>query len=80
MKLLKTGVISEEIIHEMFKELNDFIFIDPKIPDVKKNYVNTKKLKITNEDSREKIIDLITGNAGKVRAGSPVTLCIQADG
>jgi hypothetical protein len=56
--------ISEEIIHEMFKELNDFIFIDPKIPDFNKNYTNTNKFNITNEDSREKIIDLIVRHTG----------------
>ena len=28
-----TGIISEDIIHEMFNEINDFIHIDPKIPD-----------------------------------------------
>ena len=55
-----TGVISEEIIHEMFIEMKDFIYIDPKIPDSKKNYLKTARLKITNEDSREKIMDLIT--------------------
>jgi hypothetical protein len=60
-----TGIISEEIIQEMFKELNDFICIDPKIPDFNKNYVSTNKLNITNEDSREKIIDLIVRHTGK---------------
>jgi hypothetical protein len=35
----------------MFKELNDFIFIDPKIPDPEKNYLNTVSLEITNEYS-----------------------------
>lgn len=55
-----TGIISDEIIHEMFKELNDFIFIDPKIPDFKKNYISTYKLNISTDDSREKIIGLIT--------------------
>jgi len=34
----KTGTEYEEIIQEMFKELNDFIFIDPKIPDIEKNF------------------------------------------
>ncbi|MCX6256028.1 MAG: hypothetical protein NTV31_16365 [Bacteroidia bacterium] len=51
--------ISEEIIHEMFKELKNFVFIDPGIPDSKKNFISTNNLKITNEDSREKIMDLI---------------------
>jgi hypothetical protein len=48
-----------------FKELNDFIFVDPQIPDFNKNYVSTKRLSITPEDSREKIMNLITVNADK---------------
>jgi hypothetical protein len=56
------GNVSEEIIHEMFKELRDFIFIDPKIPDPKKDYNNINKLVLSIEDSREKIIDLIVRN------------------
>jgi hypothetical protein len=56
----KTGTEYEEIIKEMFKELNDFIFIDPKIPDPEKNYTLTDKLEITVENSREEIINLIT--------------------
>jgi len=59
-----TGIISEEIIHEMFNEINDFIFIDPKIPDNKKNFTNNIKLNISAEDNRDKIIDTITRNAG----------------
>jgi len=60
-----TGIISEEIIHEMFKELKDFIFIDPKIPDFKKIYISTYKPEITIEDSREKIMDLIARHTDK---------------
>jgi len=44
---------------EMFKELNDFIFIDPKIPDPEKTYSVTSKLNITIDDSREEIINMI---------------------
>jgi len=56
----KTGTEFEEIIQEMFKELNDFIFIDPKIPDSEKKYSVTEKLKITTKNNREEIINLIT--------------------
>jgi hypothetical protein len=59
------GVISEEIIHEMFKELQDFIFIDPQIPEFKKNYLSTDALNITNEDSRDKIMSLIARHVSK---------------
>jgi hypothetical protein len=55
----KTGTEYEEIIKEMFKELNEFIFIDPKIPDPEKTYTVTEKLVITIDNSREEIINLI---------------------
>jgi hypothetical protein len=55
--------IDEEIIHEMFKELKDFIFTDPKIPDFRKNFVNSKRIDISIDDSREKILNLITSLA-----------------
>jgi len=56
----KTGTEYEEIIQEMFKELNDFIFIDPKIPDIEKNFKVTDRLDITTRHNREEIINLIT--------------------
>ena len=56
----KTGTQYEEVIQDMFKELNDFIFTDPKIPDQDKNYTVTDRLDIKTEDSREEIINLIT--------------------
>jgi hypothetical protein len=55
----KTGTNYETVIHEMFKDLNDFIFIDPKIPDPDKTYSVTSKLNITIDDSREEIINMI---------------------
>jgi hypothetical protein len=57
--------IDEEIIHEMFKELKDFIFTDPEIPDIKKNFVSTGRFNISTDDSREKILNLITSQADK---------------
>lgn len=57
--------ISKEIIHEMFKEVKNFIFINPQIPDFNKNYINTDRLKITTEDSRDKVINLITSHSRK---------------
>ena len=56
----KTGTEYEEIIQEMFKELNDFIFIDPKIPDIEKNFTVTDRLEITTQHNRDEIINLIT--------------------
>ena len=60
-----TGIVSEEIIQEMFTELKDFIFIDPKIPDFNKNYISTDKLNIMAEDSRDKIINTVVRHSGK---------------
>jgi hypothetical protein len=56
----KTGTEYEEVIIEMFKELSDFIFIDPKIPDPSKNFTVTDRLNILNEHNREDIINLMT--------------------
>ena len=56
----KTGTEFEKVIQEMFEELNNFIFIDPKIPDPEKVYSVIEKLKITTENDREEIINLIT--------------------
>ena len=56
----KTGTEFEKVIQEMFEELNNFIFIDPKIPDPEKIYSVTEKLKITTENDREEIINMIT--------------------
>lgn len=60
-----TGNNFETIIHEMFAELKDFVFTDPKIPDPNKGYLTTDKLKITTDDSREKIISLIYKHMNK---------------
>jgi len=49
----------EGIIHEMCIDLNEFISIDPKIPVFNKEYVNTAALKISTDDSRDKIISHI---------------------
>ncbi len=56
----KTGTEFEDIITQMFKELSEFISIDPKIPDPEKSYISSGKLDISTENSREEIIDLIT--------------------
>jgi len=58
----KTGTEYEDIIQEMFKDLNDFVHIDPRIPETDKNFTATDRLDITIENSRKEIIDLITGN------------------
>lgn len=61
----RAGISFKQIINEMFIDLNDFILTNPKIPDFKKEYLITDKLNISSDDSREKIISLITSHAGK---------------
>jgi hypothetical protein len=56
----KTGTEYEGIIQEMFRELNDFIYIEPRIPAADKNFHPTSRLDITTGNSREEIISLIT--------------------
>jgi hypothetical protein len=60
-----SGFINEDIIYQMFEELGDFILIDPKIPDYNKNYIGNEKLKISINDSREKIVNLVTKHSVK---------------
>lgn len=58
----KTGTEYEEIIQEMFKDLNDFVHINPRIPDTDKSFTAYDRLDIKTENSRQEIIDLIIGN------------------
>jgi len=58
----KTGTDYEQIIREMFKDLSEFICIKPRIPEREKEFTAPLKLEITNEHSREEIIDLIKEN------------------
>jgi hypothetical protein len=60
-----TGSDYRLALNEMFSELKDFIFINPQIPDINKNYIPTDKLIISTEDSREKIIALVNSHSVK---------------
>jgi hypothetical protein len=60
-----TGNNFEAIIHEMFADLKEFVFTEPKIPDPNKRYLSIDKLKITTDDSREKIISLMYKHMNK---------------
>ena len=60
----KTGTEYEEIIQEMFRDLNDFISTDPKIPDAEKNYLAAEKLEIRTDHSRKEIIDHYNRKSG----------------
>lgn len=57
--IAKTGTEFELVIKEMFKELRDFIFIDPQIPDGEKIYSTTERLDISTSHSREEIVNTI---------------------
>ena len=59
----KTGTEYEVIIREMFKDLHDFIFINPKIPETEKDFKTESRLEITTEHNREDIISMITSRA-----------------
>ncbi len=56
--------IPENIREEMFKDLSDFIFTDPKIPDNNKEFISTIIPEISVADSREKISGIIRDISG----------------
>lgn len=60
-----SGEISDNLVGEMFQDLHDFIFTDPKLPDINKGYLKSPFPVITTEHSREKIIEAITELADK---------------
>ncbi len=53
------SLISHETIHEMFSDLEGFIYTDPKLPDEHKNYIKTFIPEISLHDSRGKITESI---------------------
>ena len=52
--------LDEAIIHDMFSDLKDFIITIPRLPDTDKDYKKTIRLDITNENSREEILEEVT--------------------
>ncbi len=54
-----------DTIREMFAELKDFVITNPTIPDNSKKFRETRQLKISPDDNREKIISLITSMSEK---------------
>jgi hypothetical protein len=52
-----------DIIHEMFSELRNFIFTDPRIPDTNKTFIRKRVPSINTNNSRKEIIDSIVGLA-----------------
>jgi hypothetical protein len=64
-ELIKASTdVNEEHIHEMFNDLKEFIFIDPRLPDQKKEYIKTFRLNITIENNREEIIEEVISKMG----------------
>ncbi len=57
------GDISENLINELFHDLEDFIHTDPKIPDNNKTYIETVIPDISYADTREKITETINNLA-----------------
>jgi hypothetical protein len=55
--------IDDLIIDSMFKDLKEFICTDPRIPELDKEYKKTVRLKITNLNSREEIIEEVVSKA-----------------
>ncbi len=60
-----SGNSNVSIIREMFMDLNSFIFTNPRIPDPEKDYSSQETLRITTEDTRSSIVNLITKTAGR---------------
>lgn len=55
----RVGFELVDIIHEMFREIKDFISTDPKLPDPDKNYISTTVPDICTEESQEEIMKKI---------------------
>jgi hypothetical protein len=61
---------SEDQIHQMFIDLKEFISTDPDIPDPQKDYVNSHKLSISTDDSREEIMESIEKHSKQSEAAN----------
>lgn len=58
-----------EILTEMFHDLEDFTETRPKLPDSNKEYISTEELNISTEDTRDKIITKINRFAKRSEDG-----------
>lgn len=59
-EILKSAAeVPANVIDEMIHELHSFIYIDPKIPENNKTFIKSVDPALSNEDTREKIIDTI---------------------
>ncbi|MDP4223116.1 MAG: hypothetical protein Q8868_07370 [Bacteroidota bacterium] len=53
------GCISENLVNELFHDLQDFIYTEPRIPENNKKFINTEIPDISISDTREKITETI---------------------
>jgi len=60
-----SGEINDTLVGEMFHDLHDFIFTDPKIPGINKEFLKSRFPVISPEETRENIIKTITDLADK---------------
>ena len=63
--LKHSGEIPGELISQMFSELSNFIFINPKIPSSEKNYITTLIPNISTDHTRDNIVGEINRFADK---------------
>jgi hypothetical protein len=59
------NAVFPDTIHDMFKDLGDFLYTDPKLPDENKNYITTFVPAISAEDNREQITGAILNSTDK---------------
>lgn len=68
-EFIKSAVaIPESLLNELFHDLQEFIHIDPKIPENNKTYIDTAIPTISVADTREKISETINNLAEKSEA------------
>jgi len=66
------------VLEEMFRDLSDFIFTDPRLPDGNKNFIRTIVPEISVEDDREKIVHKIIKYSSKSESAL-LTLYVYRD-
>jgi len=58
------GTVPRDTIRELFSDLADFIYTDPRIPEDKKDYIKTYVPGINIDDTREKIVSSMVKDSG----------------
>ena len=57
-----SGPEFSKVLEELFSDLKDFVIVNPKLPDPDKKYQESFVLFISTADSRDKIIEKVTGS------------------